>query len=278
MLRSLYYSLPPQYRFWARRFFYLPIDIWEKITGKRSALVPPRGLIYTGSGDYVAQGNHFLKIFVEKGDLKAHHRVLDVGSGIGRMALPLTTFLRDTEGGTYEGFDVIEMGVQWCQRNISAAYPHFRFRYVPLVNDLYRNDGAAATDFRFPYTEGGFDFVFLTSVFTHMQPDEVAHYLAEIARVMDTNGTCLATFFVLTADAKMRSEKRPFSFPHIYEGYALMDAQVKAANVAYDPEWLEAAAAKAGLCIEKLYAGYWSGLNKAECVDFQDVVIFKKTK
>ena len=56
-------------------------------------MVPPRRKIFTGSGDFLQTGRDFLHYFVEFGHLKPHHRVLDVDSGIGRMAIPLTGYL-----------------------------------------------------------------------------------------------------------------------------------------------------------------------------------------
>jgi SAM-dependent methyltransferase len=285
-LRKTYYALPPQYRFVARRLAYLPIDVWTSLTGKREPMTPPRGMIYTGSGDFVKAGNWWRDFFVQQAGLQPSHRVLDVGSGIGRIARGLTFLTQYTdgtsrsnrEGGSYDGFDAIKLGVDWCTKNISSQHPHFRFRYVPLENDLYRNDGQKAAQFTFPYPDGAFDFVILTSVFTHMLPDEVARYLSEIQRVMCSGGVCVATFFVLNKETRQLLEsKTDFHFPFDYGHYALMDDQVKAANVAFDAAFLEDTIAQNGLKIEKKIDGFWRVGNRvSEVQDFQDVLILKK--
>ncbi|MBL7814875.1 MAG: class I SAM-dependent methyltransferase [Saprospiraceae bacterium] len=277
-LRKTYYALPPQYRFVVRRLAYYPIDIWESLTGKRPQMTPPRGMIYTGSGDFVKAGHWWQQFFVEQAGLQPRHRVLDVGSGIGRIARGLTFFLKNTEGGTYDGFDAIKLGVDWCTQNISSKYPHFRFQYVPLENDLYRNDGQNAANFTFPYPDDSFDFVILTSVFTHMLPNEVERYLSEIQRIMTRGGVCVATFFML--DDKTRhilTDKTAFNFPYDYEHYALMDDKVKAANVAFDNLFLEKIISENALVIEKKIDGFWRfGKRENEVQDFQDVLILKK--
>ena len=79
-LRKLYYFLPPAWRFLARRLYYLPVDLYEGWSGRRDALTPPRGLIYTGSGDFRAQGEKMRNDLIELAGLQPHHRVLDVGS------------------------------------------------------------------------------------------------------------------------------------------------------------------------------------------------------
>lgn len=288
-LRKTYYALPPQYRFLARRVAYLPIDLWDTLTGNRLPMTPPRGMIYTGSGDFVKAGNWWRHFFVEQAGLQPYHRVLDVGSGIGRIARGLTDYLNfefetDLDGkaiaylGTYDGFDAIKIGADWCTKNISAKHPNFRFRYVPLENDLYRNDGQNAAQFTFPYPDNSFDFVILTSVFTHMLPEEVAHYLSEIQRVMVAGGTCVATFFILDKQTRYILEsKTDFHFPFDYGHYALMNDKVKAANVAFDAAFLEKTIAESGLAVAKKIDGFWHlGKRESAVQDFQDVLILKK--
>lgn len=273
VFRNLYYSLSPSMRFLARRLFYMPIDLYEQAAGKRDPLVPPKGMIFTGSGDFKKQGEKLLEYFIEAG-LKPDHRVLDIGSGIGRIALPLTTYLN--EKGQYEGFDVVKMGVQWCQQNISAKHTNFNFRHIPLGNDLYKSNGQAAANFHFPYKNDSFDFIILTSVFTHMLPEEVDNYLGEIGRVLAPGGRCFATFFIYNHTSDQLGNDK-FKFPHDYGHYRLMDDKVKSANVAFKEQYLrQRLLMDKPLEIEQIYPGFWCGRNKTECKDFQDIVLLRK--
>ena len=236
ILRSIYYTFPPSLRFLARRVYYLPVDVYEQVTGKREDLIPPKGLIFTGSGDFKAQGEKMLQYFIKEG-LQPQHRVLDIGSGIGRMAIPLTSYLN--EEGRYEGFDVVSMGVDWCTKNITSRFPNFNFKYISLNNDLYKSDGGTAANFHFPYKKDSFDFVILTSVFTHMLPDEVENYLKEIARVLKPGGLCFSTFFLINEESKKGiANNTDFHFPYDYGHYRLMDDKVRSANVAYLEQYL----------------------------------------
>ena len=247
----------------------------EGITGKRHPLQPPKGLIFTGGGDYLAAGQEFLEYFKKYADLQPHHKILDVGSGMGRMAVPLTEFLN--KNGSYEGFDIVEEGVIWCQKKITKAFPNFRCQHVSLENDWYSNNGDNAANFKFPYPDGQFDFVFLTSVFTHMMPEEVAHYLTEIQRVLKNGGHCLATFFIINDDAKQKmNENKNFQFPHDFGNYFLMDKNVKAANIAFEESYLEGIIIKAGLKKKHQINGFWCEGKKREGASFQDILIFKK--
>ena len=111
-LRDIWYSLSSNQRFFIRRLYYLPKDTLDSITGKRHKYVPPRGYIYTGSPasakDYLTQGQNQLQMLKEYANLEPSHQVLDIGSGIGRTAIALTSYLN--KDGSYEGFDVVERG------------------------------------------------------------------------------------------------------------------------------------------------------------------------
>src|SRR5580692_8694154 len=96
--------------------------------------VPPSERCFVGDGDFLAVGVEFLQWFVRVGGLTPEQRVLDLGCGIGRMALPLTQYL---DGGTYDGVDVAALGIDWCEANIAARYGNFRFQRLDLRHPLY---------------------------------------------------------------------------------------------------------------------------------------------
>ena len=81
-----------------RRVAYFPLDAIDFLAGRRDPLIPPRGLWFVGGGGF--RDNQFLNSFIKYCDLKPEHRILDVGCGIGKQAVPLTQFLGPT--GTYE--------------------------------------------------------------------------------------------------------------------------------------------------------------------------------
>lgn len=272
-LRRLFYALPTHLRFLARRLFYLPLDTYEYLTHQRRPPYPPKGLIYTGSGDFKIQGEKLLQDFIQYGQLQPTDKVLDIGSGIGRLAIPLTKYLAKTGG--YEGFDVVEYGVKWCQKYIASQYSHFNFTYIPLHNDLYTKTGQTATNFQFPYPSAAFDKAVLLSVFTHMLPAEVANYIAEIKRVLKKGGRCYATFFIMN-EASQRMMTDQFNFPYEYDDHFLMDQKVQSANVAYRESYLIALFQKEGFKMNAIHYGWWCGREKAHCVQFQDVMIIQR--
>lgn len=204
------------------------------------------------------------------------HHVLDIGSGIGRTAVGLTNYL--DQSGAYDGFDVVEKGVNWCNAKINKDFPNFNFYYVPLNNDLYNNSTRKATDFEFPYKNESFDRSFLFSVFTHMGVDEIEHYLSEISRTLKPGGKCLATFFLYnSATEGTLDHLSNFHFSVKRDGYRLMDEQVKSANIAIDEALLSKMLNGKGFEAPKIVKGYW--MNPAwekPGIDFQDIVVLTK--
>ena len=112
------------------------------LAGNRFLPAPPAELRFCGDGDFRAIGAEFLGHFVRRADLGRDERVLDIGCGIGRMAVPLTQYLSDA--GSYQGVDIVRDGIAWCERTISPAYPNFRFRHLDLDHPLYNPGGSAS--------------------------------------------------------------------------------------------------------------------------------------
>lgn len=274
--RRIYYTLSPGMRRLFRRLYYLPADLWDVMSGKKNPMIPPRGKIYTGPGDYLKLGEKLHNDMVVYGGLKPNHHVLDIGCGIGRLAVPLTRFL--DKNGSYHGFDVVKDGIDWCKKHISSRFSNFTFLYVPLQNDLYNlSTEKKASEFVFPFGDKAFDFVMLTSVFTHMQENDVRHYLNEISRILKQGGTCFATFFIIDDSSMvfLKQSSDPF-FTHERETHMLHDDKVLDANIAYKLQFIKQWVLESGMAIEKHLPGWWAGRDKTSCVDFQDVLILRK--
>ncbi len=267
-LRNIYYWLSPSLRLQARRWYYWPGDFLKGITGKRPAMVPPKGLTFTGAGDFLKEGAKYGDYFKKYG-LKPHDQVLDVGCGLGRMAVPLTSYL--TQEGGYLGFDIMPAAINWCNRAISSRFPPFRFVHYQGGNDLYNTERSTLKPF--PARNSTYDFAILTSVFSHLQPDETAFFLEELNRCLTPKGTVFATFFIYPDEAQAPFNP-DFAFPFDYGHYCLMNNQVKGANVAYRSSWLLKLIVEKGFCIKHQLPGFWLTGKKEH--EFQDILILQK--
>jgi len=274
-LRSFYYSMPPSIRLFARRLYYYPHDMKNCLLGKRHRYEPPKGKTFIGSGDFIKQGKLHLQLLQEHALLMPHHKVLDIGSGMGRTAAALTSYT--SSEGSYDGFDIMTQGVQWCNKKIHKDFSNFKFKHVPLGNDLYNTNKTTGANFKFPYDDNSFDVEFLFSVFSHMLPAEIENYLCEIARTLKPGGKCLATFFIYehADDFQLKHPEDRFKFPVDMGNYRLMNEKVKSANVAYQRDFLRRMIVNSKLTIHKEIEGYWKG-EKTGHNDFQDIIVLKK--
>ena len=244
-------------------------------------LIPPNELNRMVGGqtldDFVSVGEHFRKIFIEIGGLRPTDRVLDVGCGCGRMAIPLTSYLTM---GSYEGFDIMPEGIDWCRRNITKRFPAFRFQHANVRNSRYNPNGKKkARDFDFPYADGSFDFTLLTSVFTHMLQEDLEHYVGEIVRTLKPSGTAVITFFILNAESERLIETPATTirlpFPHGSSGIRVSDEAPLENAVAYPEHLVRSIFADSGFIVqEPIHFGAWCG--REGTVSYQDVVVSKK--
>jgi SAM-dependent methyltransferase len=271
LLRKIFYYVSPQMRFIIRRIYFFP----NQLFGKKIKNVPPKGLIYTGSGDFLKQGIEWKLFFIENG-LQPIHTFLDIGSGIGRIALGLTDYL-EVE---YQGFEAIESGVIWCKNNLSVKHKNFHFKYVSIYNDLYNSSGIDASKYKFEYPENKFDFAVSISVFTHMIDTEVQNYLHQSNLVLKENGILITTFFIMDKAAQnyMEITDSSFKFAYEFENYFLMDKNVKAANVCFKRDYLLSIIKNAGFEIIREIKGSWSGSPKKHYLGFQDILVLQKVK
>jgi SAM-dependent methyltransferase len=239
-------------------------------------MIPPRKMIFVGGGDFKSIGLEFRDLFIKYGGLLAEHRVLDVGCGIGRMAVPLTGYL--SASAEYQGFDIVRRGIEWCQENITPRYPNFHFSHFDIRNDDYNPHGAyRASTYKFPYESASFDFVFLTSVFTHMFPTDMENYLSEIVRVLKKDGTCFITFFLMNEESQNLIQKNSSTraFIHEISGCFTTTPESPEEAIAFPEPYIRQLFGRLGLSIsEPIRFGSWCG--RQQFLSYQDIVIARK--
>ena len=269
--------IPKPVRSVLKKNYYLLFDSIDLFLGRRDELTPPKGKIsLIGGGDFKKIGEEFLQYLIELGGLKPNEKVLDVGCGIGRMAIPLTRYIN--EKGSYEGFDIVDYGIDWCEKKITSRYPNFQFQLASIYNKTYNSRGKyKASEYKFPYDDESFDFIFLTSVFTHMLPKDVENYFSEIARVLRKEGRCLITFFLLNPESINLIDKKLSTLDFVYDigGCLTTDKNEPESAVAYDESSLLSLYAKHGLNIlGPIHYGSWCG--RETFLSYQDIIIGRK--
>jgi len=266
----------------ARELMYRLQGTIDLLTGKRTPLIPPVGLMNDGPRDYEVfkkNGQDFLKYYINLCGLQPEAAVLDVGCGMGRKTIPLITYLN--ENGRYEGLDINRDGITWCKKGIGRRHDNFRFQLIDVFNERYNPSGRGrASEYRFPFADGTFDFVVLGSVFTHMLPADMENYLAEVSRVLRPNGSCLITFFLLNEESHRLISDRKSSMDfkhkigdHCYSEYSETPEQA----IAYDESYIRDLYERVRLEVDSpINYGNWCQRATTRLNEYQDIIVARK--
>jgi SAM-dependent methyltransferase len=268
--------VPPKVKLGLRDSYYYLQEVRNGLFAGDTLAPPLHAKGYVGDGEFEKIGSAFVNYFLGDGGLSPTDHVLDIGCGIGRMALPLTRVLKSP--GSYDGFDVFPYGIGWCRRKITARHSNFRFHHFDLSNTAYnRGGGLDPAAFSFPFESGTFDFAFATSVFTHLTRPTTENYIREVSRTLRPGGRLVATFFLLNEGfrAKATAGKTKFVFDHEVDGCFVNDPKIIEGIVGYDQNTLLDLFSKNGFELEKPIAfGSWAGGQNG--VSSQDIVVARK--
>ncbi|MEY2565282.1 MAG: hypothetical protein QOH88_3475 [Verrucomicrobiota bacterium] len=228
-------------------------------------LVPPEEALFDGTSthpEFKQIGDNFAeKILKQRAGLLPGHRVLDIGSGNGQKARPLAGYL-EGEGG-YDGIEVVQAGVDWCQQAYSA-HPNFHFHRADVRNQHYNPGGTISPeDYKLPFADETFDLVLLSSVFTHMLPEGLENYFSEITRMLKPGGRSVITYFLWNDEAaeKIAQSENPALFSHVFraEVCRVYAAEKPEQAVCYYEDYIRSLYRQHGHNVAEVTYGFWCG-------------------
>lgn len=238
-------------------------------------MIPPKRNTFIGDGDFEKIGFAFMKSLVNGANLCPDSKVLDVGSGQGRVARPLTDYL--SSDGSYYGIEIVESAVDWCNREY-RQYPNFEFLHADIYNTHYNKTGKlTANQYQFPFSDNSFDVIFFSSVFTHMRTSDVKHYLSETARCLKPKARCVITCFLLNKDSReaINQNNASLNFAYKVDEHCLTTTNTDPEDaIALDERYLLAAYEDVGLHVLSIRYGNW--IPRSTSYGFQDMVIAEK--
>lgn len=268
--------LPRTLRRAARTGFQTVVDVRDALRFGRDPLVPPTRRMFDGPpnrAEFISNGDAFFQHYRRLLDLSPTDAVIDLGSGMGRKARPLTNYL--VPPGRFDGLDPVKRGVEWCAAHFTSRYPNFRFHHLDIYNGHYNPTGTLKpSDVRLPFEDSTFDVAVLGSVFTHLLPDDVDHYLGELARVLKPGGRSLITYLLLNDEtlALVDAGRAAWRFPYRYDTYAVEIADDPEDTVAHHEGHVLDLYRRHGFTLAGTpHYGSWSG--RPDYLDFQDIVV-----
>lgn len=243
----------------------------------RSVDIPPMRLVRVSPyKTFRKAGEEWKNKLILVGGLRPEHNILDIGCGSGRLSLALMDYVSDA--GSYTGIDIRADEIKWLSKHYTKKRKNFTFHHANLFNKFYHPSGIIPpVDYVFPFEDESFDFICLTSVFTHLLPKELEHYVIEISRMLAPSGHVFASFFLLNAEARQNIQDKRSSrkFAHEIETACFTDnVEVPEDAVAYQEEFINRLWQKHSLSIENQFQGNWSfnpQLNATE--DYQDIIV-----
>jgi SAM-dependent methyltransferase len=192
---------------------FVPKKLRQPIRRLQWALASPRPIHHNGSvlpsselrasmcGTRYADNEFFLnsavtlaRELVKTVELTSDTRIVDVGCGLGRLAIGLARQAPDVR---YFGLDSSERFICWCTRYIQRAHPNFRFMHIDVENERYNPGGRKiGENFRLPVADGDADVVHFWGVLTNMTREHMLIYVPEISRILRRGGSAFLTAFV----------------------------------------------------------------------------------
>ncbi|MEO6447213.1 MAG: class I SAM-dependent methyltransferase [Gemmatimonadaceae bacterium] len=264
----------------------LPDKAYPEWLAYEPKLLPPPSLMreegITILEEWFRWGEEWSMLLRTYGKLTPTSDVLEIGCGLGRIAFAIRYLL---PRGTYTGFEIVRQKVEFLQPTFTPAHRNFSFVWADVANTYYNPGGTLnPVQYHFPAAEASKDLVFAASVFTHMAPAHTAHYLREAARVLKPGGRCVLSFFLL--ERYRHDVARPFNFggaafafdlhdPVWGSAFAFVNADNPEQMTSYRTSLIDRLAWEAGLKIDEVIPGLWSGTEPA-AAPTQDVVVLSR--
>ena len=233
-----------------------PLDLADRITSlpfKEARNLPPnRFRIRAGTGGRVLFNQmHFRYMAVDfwmyafaTGLVQIDSRVLDIGCGCGRFAIVLRRLNHKgwKFSGYYTGVDVDKELIDWCNRHFPDK--HFQFIWSDCYNKIYNPSGSRQRRIPIPLESESQDFVFSTSLFTHLLDEDLTAYLGESHRVLRSGKAICMSVFCL--DLLKGGAYSPERFRHQIGPAFVADPLRPESAVAYPQAHLERRCREAG--------------------------------
>jgi SAM-dependent methyltransferase len=224
---------------------------------------------------FLAIGDALYRELREYAGLSATGKLLDIGSGYGRLAHAMIR--SDDFQGVYTGIEILPIHSAWCRDNLTRLKPDFRFIHLDVLNDRYNPGGSILpSELVFPFTDHAYDVICLASVFTHMYEEDILRYLTEIRRMLAPDGSVYVTFFLLNDGSRelLAAGRSSISMTRQLNDHTLYhNADDPLHAIAFEENWLRGLIASTQLSVRSTLYGTWCGRKSTNL--YQDTLILE---
>ncbi len=213
-------------------------------------------------------------------------RMLDIGCGMGTLAIVSETFQAD--GGSYTGIDVRPEVLAFCKERYTDG--DFTFKHLDVQNLRYAPGQESKERPKWSVDDGSFDFLSALSVWTHFNEGDSIFYMREVDRALRPGGVALITMFLLddvykaSIDGRTSHRSRYHGTPadrwvfekacsESGEWFERRHVKVPEDAVGCTTRGLEMMLEGTDLDLVEMHHGNW---KERPGVYFQDVLVFRK--
>jgi SAM-dependent methyltransferase len=169
--------------------------------------------------------------------------IVDIGCGCGRFAWHFRDY--DYNGlrfrGKYIGIDIDKEMLDWCRRHFDSE--RFGFHQTTHASKVY-NESGSGLSYILPIASDSVDFVFSTSLFTHLLDAEILNYMSESFRVLKPDAVMAMNCFLI--DYPPNTFGYRHTFRHRLGNAYVESLKLPEAAVAFESRYLFDLAAKIG--------------------------------
>ncbi|HTT33678.1 MAG TPA: class I SAM-dependent methyltransferase [Methylomirabilota bacterium] len=254
--RAVRRAIPSASRLTYNPIFKAVVDLFDwipKLLFDEFSNIPPNHMrirvgvgnrIFTNQVSYVSGGANFWMHVFHSGLCRLDSTIVDIGCGCGRYAHYLRDYRFKSErfSGKYIGIDIDDEMLAWCRKNFDPE--RFSFYRSNHASKAYRGMANGNSHYRLPVADASADFVYSTSLFTHLLETQLLNYMQESYRALKPGGHMAMYCFSMDHPPPTYGDRHTFRHQI---GNAFVESQkIPEAAVAYREEFLLAGSREAG--------------------------------
>ena len=237
-------------------------DVVPKLVYEEVSKIPPNHMrIRVGVANrfmanhvsYVNLAKDFWMHSFHAGLCRLDSTIVDIGCGCGRYAHHLRDYRYMSEkfSGQYIGIDIDDEMLNWCREHFDSG--RFKFYRSNHVSKAYSCGGQPDSEYVLPVGDESAEFVFSTSLFTHLLEKELVNYCRESCRILKPGS--FMSMFCFSMDHPPSSYGNRHTFRFRIGNAHVESMAVPEAAVAYDEKYLMTVAREAGFRSAEMMIG-----------------------